>query len=330
MKILITGNLGFIGSHVQDKLIELGHEVIGIDSLVGGFKRNLNTKTKMYIQDLRDKDGVDTIFKLNTPDLVMHLSADATEGRSQFTPISATENNLLASVNVFTSAIRYGAKKIIFTSSMSVYGDQLPPFGEELPTRPVDVYGVNKAATEKILQVLCEVHGVEWLIIRPHNVFGERQNIRDAYRNVVGIFMNRIMGGFPPLVYGDGEQVRSFTYIDNITPCFVKALDVSGEIINVGPIETQTINYLAKTVLKEFESDLKPQYYPDRPKEVKQAHCTMHKAQRLLGYETLVSFEEGIHRMVKWAKELGYQEPVYLDNLELVKNAPEVWSKKLI
>lgn len=328
MSTLITGNLGFIGSHLQDNLIEQGHDVVGIDSLVGGFKRNLNPKTKMYVQDLRDKDGVDAIFKLNTPEIVYHCAADATEGRSQFTPISATENNLLASVNTFKSAIKYGAKHIIFTSSMSVYGDQQPPFNEDLPTRPVDVYGTNKSATENILKILCEVHGVKWTIIRPHNVFGERQNIRDAYRNVIGIFMNRVMQGKPPIVYGDGQQVRSFTYIDNIIPCFIKALDYPGEIFNVGPVETQTINYLAEVILKEFGSDLTPMHEPDRPKEVKYAHCTNDKAERLLGYKTTVSFEEGIKRMTEWAKELGPQEFVYLTDLELPKNAPEAWTQR--
>jgi UDP-glucose 4-epimerase len=330
-KIILTGNAGFLGSHLQDALIERGDDVVGIDSFVGGFKRNINPETKMYVHDLCDSEAVDSTFKLNTPEVVYHIAADATEGRSQFTPISATKNNLLASVNVFTSAIKYGAKRIIFTSSMSVYGEQEPPFDETMPTSPVDVYGINKDAAEKILKVLCEVHGVEYVIIRPHNVFGPRQNIRDAYRNVVGIFMNRVMNGQEPIIYGDGEQVRSFTYIDNITPCFVRAADapISGETINVGPIETQTVNHLANKILNEFDSNLIPTHQPDRPREVKYAHCTNKKAMDLLGYETLVHFDEGIKKMAVWAKELGHQEPVYLDSLELVKNAPRAWTERM-
>lgn len=330
MKILLTGNAGFIGSHVQDELIRLGHTVIGIDSLVGGFKRNINPQTIMYANDVADTEMIDVIFSEHKPDLVIHMAADATEGRSQFTPVSSTRNNLVGSVNVFTSAIRHGVKKIIFTSSMSVYGKQNPPFGEELKTQPVDVYGVNKAGSEKILQVLCEVHGLDWVIIRPHNVFGERQNIRDAYRNVVGIFMNRVMNSQPPIIYGDGEQVRSFTHIDNIVPCFIKALDIKNEIINVGPTETQTINQLAQTILKEFNSDLEPIFVPDRPREVKHAYCTNFKAEKLLDYKTIIDFETGIKKMAKWARELGYQPPIYLDQLELTKNAPVTWRNKLI
>lgn len=330
-KIMCTGVAGFIGSHVQDALIKKGHTVIGIDNMSGGFWRNINPETTFEPIELCDSHSVERIFKKYKPEIVYHLAADATEGRSQFTPLSATRNNLLASVNTFTSAIRNGAKKIIFTSSMSVYGDQKPPFDESMETRPVDVYGVNKAATEKILQILCEVHGVDWLILRPHNVFGERQNIRDAYRNVVGIFMNRIMHHKSPLIYGDGKQVRSFTYIDNITPCFIKALDVSKKIINIGPIETQTINHLSQVILTAFDSPLRSESVADRPREVKYAHCTNDEAIKYLGYKTKVSFEEGIKRMVKWAKELGPQEMVYLDNLELVNSkTPITWQERLI
>lgn len=331
-KILITGAAGFIGSHLQDAFINLGHEVISVDNLSGGFKRNINPKAIFYKTDLKDKKEVDFIFKHHTPDVVFHLAADATEGRSQFTPISATENNLLISVNTFTAAIKYGVKRVVFTSSMSVYGDQVPPFNEEMSTRPVDVYGVNKAAIEKILSILSSVYGFEYVILRPHNVFGERQNIRDAYRNVVGIFMNRIMKGEPIYVYGDGEQVRSFTHIDNAIPCFVKALDapVSGEIINVGPTETQTINLLAKTVMRALNKEVEIKYLPDRPLEVKYAHCTDHKETQLLGYRKAISFDGGIDRMAKWAQQLGSQDFVYLDDLEIVnESTPLTWRKKL-
>jgi UDP-glucose 4-epimerase len=302
-----------------------------MDNLSGGFKRNINKDCIFEYAELADNNAVERIFRKYKPEVVYHLSADATEGRSQFTPISASKNNLMASINVFTSAIRNGVKKIIFTSSMSVYGDQQPPFDESMETRPVDVYGTNKAATENILKILCDVHGIDWVILRPHNVFGPRQNIRDAYRNVVGIFMNRIMHHKSPIIYGDGKQVRSFTYIDNVIPCFIKSLDVSREIINIGPIETQTINHLADVVLSAFDSPIMVKHVADRPMEVKYAHCTNDKAIILLGYKTKVSFEEGIKRMVKWAKQLGPQEMVYLDNLEIVNSkTPITWKEKLL
>jgi UDP-glucose 4-epimerase len=334
MTILITGVAGFIGSHVQDALFKAGHKVIvGVDNLAGGFKRNINEQTHFCQVDLTDAKALEEVFSNTRPDVVYHLAADATEGRSQFTPMSATRNNLLASVNVFSLSAKYKVKRVIFTSSMSVYGKQTPPFAEFMDRKPVDVYGVNKAAAEHILEILAGVHGFEYIIIRPHNVFGERQNMRDAYRNVVGIFMNRVLSGKPPVIYGDGEQVRSFTYIDNILPCFLEALTTThvNTIYNVGPVETQTINHLAKTVLKELESDLIPTYVADRPLEVKHAHCTMDKAQTYLRYKTDVSFDEGIHRMAKWAKALGPQEMVYLGELEIVnEKTPTTWKEKAL
>jgi len=327
---LITGNAGFLGSHLQDELIRLGFYVVGIDNLSGGFRRNINQKTDFELINTNIREQVDWVFNRHKPDFVFHLSADATEGRSQFTPVSCTRDNLVSSVNIFTSAIKHKAKRIIFTSSMSVYGDQEPPFSEDMQTKPVDVYGVNKASSEKILEVLAKLNETEYVIIRPHNIFGERQNIRDVYRNVVGIFMNRIMQGKAPIIYGDGEQTRAFTYIDNIIPCFIKSMTCqSGEIFNVGPTEKFSINHLARVVLQAFNSDLKPIHYPDRPLEVKHAFCTVDKSVEKLGYETKVSFDEGIVRMAKWAKELGPQEFIYLDNLELLnEHTPTTWSRK--
>lgn len=333
MVIAVTGSAGFIGSHIVETLINAGHQVIGLDSLMGGFSRNIHPESIFFKVDLHNDQLVKLIFKIYQPEVVYHIAADATEGRSQFTPVSATRNNLMASVNVFKNAIKYGCRRIIFTSSMSVYGDQEPPFDETMSPRPVDVYGTNKAATENILKILAKVHGVEYVIIRPHNVFGPRQNIRDAYRNVVGIFMNRVMSHQPPIIYGDGNQVRSFSYIDNLTPCLLNALDwdVSGEIFNLGPTETQTINELAFTILKTFNSDLEPTYVDDRPLEVKHAYCTSDKAESLLGYKTLVTFNEGIGLMVDWAKQLGPQKPMYLNKLELETDlTPITWKDKLI
>lgn len=328
-RVIITGIAGFMGSHLAHELIKQGHEVWGIDNLSGGFKRNVPREAHLSIEDLAIPLSYPVTFEDIKPDILFHLAADAREGRSQFTPISATHNNLYASVNLFTHAIRSGVKKIVFTSSMSRYGDQVPPFTETLDAKPVDVYGVNKMATEKILKILAQVYDFKWTIIVPHNVFGERQNIRDPYRNVVGIFMNRVLGGKPPLIYGDGKQTRAFTYIENFTPYIIRAGfsdDCSGEVINIGPTEEFTINKLAETVLKALGSDSKPIYYPDRPLEVKHAYCTVDKAKKLLGYETKVSFEEGIYKMAKWAKELGHQPMLYLDELEITNDkTPKTW-----
>lgn len=329
MRILVTGNAGFMGSHLTDSL--KGHEVIGIDDLSGGFKRNITEGIDFHKRDLSGP-FIYSLVKSIKPDIVFHLAADATEGRSQFTPISATRRNLMAYMNVLTGAIAGGVQKVILTSSMSVYGKQTPPFNEDMPTMPEDVYAVNKTSMEKCTQILASVHSFEYTIVRPHNVFGDRQNIRDPYRNVVGIFMNRIMRGLPPIIYGDGTQTRAFTYIDNFTPYFMSIMDndkTNGETINIGPTEEFTINHLAEVVLDAFGSDLKPVYYPARPLEVKHAYCTANKAERLLGYKTTTSFQDGIYKMAKWAKDLGPQELNYLEELEIVtENTPKTWSRK--
>lgn len=329
MKILVTGNAGFMGSHLVDALIEQGHGVWGIDDLSGGFLRNVNHKCHFVTLDISQPNIPELIASL-APEVVFHLAADATEGRSQFTPVSATRRNLMGYMNILSGAIRGGVKKVILTSSMSVYGAQKPPFDETFPRMPEDVYAVNKAAMERSTEILSSVHGFRYTIIRPHNVFGERQNISDPYRNVVGIFMNRIMRGLPPIIYGDGTQTRAFTHIDNFTPYMLRVIDeADGEIINIGPTKVITINELTKLVLKAFNSDLKPIYYPARPLEVKHAFCTSDKAERLLGYKTITELEEGIEKMAKWAKEIGPQELIYLEDLEIVTDkTPTTWSRR--
>ena len=333
MKVLVTGNAGFLGSHLVDDLVEQGHKVYGIDNLSGGFRANLNQKALNSEIDLQSKTGEMEVATIK-PEILFYLAADAREGRSQFTPISATENNLMAYVNCLTACIKYGVKKVVFTSSMSVYGDQKPPFDESMGRKPVDVYGVNKAACEQVTEILASVHGFEYVITRPHNVFGERQHIADPYRNVIGIWINRIMNGKPPVIYGDGEQKRSFTHIDNFTRYFVKTGfqdNCNGEIINIGPEEEYTINYACEVVLKAMGSDLKPVHAPDRPLEVKNAWTTADKAKKLLGYKTTTTFEEGVKKMVEWARKLGPQPFEYLDDLEIVSDSvPTTWSKKTL
>jgi len=342
-RILVTGAAGFMGSHLVDELIKKGcKKVYGVDDMSGGYRRNVHPKSKFTKFDLRDKKKTETYINKIKPELIYHLAADATEGRSQFTPISATERNYLAYLYTIAPAIQTGKlKKVVLTSSMSVYGGQKPPFTEDMERKPEDVYAISKSAMERSTEILSEVHGFSYVIIRPHNVYGPRQNLADPYRNVIGIFINCLLRNKNFYIYGDGQQTRAFSYIDDFTPYIVKvgfSPRWDGEIFNIGPIEEFTINYLAQTVLKEFFGDskkvpqnLKPKYLPSRPKEVKHAFCSHKKAQQLLGYKTSVSFEEGVRKMIQWAKEIGPQRPKYLEKLEIVNQAtPKTWLKKLI
>jgi UDP-glucose 4-epimerase len=339
-KILVTGAAGFIGSHLVDYLINHGLLVYGVDDLSGGYLRNVNKKSDFTQLDLRDRNKVEKYICQVKPDLIYHLAADATEGRSHFTPLECTDRNYLAYLNLLVPAIKNCLKKIIITSSMSVYGSQTPPFTEDILTKPEDIYGIAKAAIEQATKVLATVHGFEYVIIRPHNVYGPRQNKADPYRNVVAIFINKLLEGKPFYIYGDGEQKRAFTYIDDcVQPladsAFIK--DLNGEIFNVGPEEEITINELARIVIEEFfetekaRKDITPIHLSERPQEVKFAYSSSKKARRLLNYQPKIKLKEGIKRCIIWAKDIGYEKPKYLDELELVSQSmPITWKDRLI
>jgi UDP-glucose 4-epimerase len=334
MKILVTGAAGFMGSHLVDKLVEEGHEVYSLDDLSGGFIENVNPKSRFIQLDLRNKEATENLIKEVEPELIFHLAADATEGRSQFTPIECTARNLTAYLNLLVPAIKHGTKKMVMFSSMAVYGNQSPPFDEDLEPRPEDVYGVSKAAMENVTKILSEVYGFKYTILRPHNVYGPRQNMADPYRNVIAIFMNCLLRNKTFYIYGDGEQRRAFSYINGQVPCMVKAgfdNKVDGKIINIGPAKEVSINKVAELVLKVSGKNFRPVYMPERPREVKNAWCTNDKAARLLGYRDTLSLEEGIKRMWEWAKSFGPRTPRYIENMEL-SNAkiPETWKNKLI
>ena len=329
MRILITGAAGFIGSHLADYLIAAGEQVAGVDDMSGGFWRNVNPAMEFYPVDLRERGATAEVVARTRPEALCHLAANAREGASQFQPMDVTDRNLAGYLNALIPAIQAGVKKVVLFSSMAVYGNQEPPFDERLPRLPEDVYGVNKTAMEQITEILADVHGFQYTIIRPHNVFGERQCIRDKYRNVIGIFMNSIMRGETPFIYGDGEQERAFSYIHDSLPSLARAAELRpelhGEVINVGGTQPMTVNRLAEVVCSHFEGGVKPVHVEDRPREVKRAWSTWEKSVRLLGYADQVGIEEGIARMARWAKALGPQEWV-TSNLELVnEKTPRPW-----
>jgi UDP-glucose 4-epimerase len=326
MKITVTGSLGFIGSHIVDGLIEEGFEVHGIDNLSGGSLENSNPLCNDHIVDLNNRIEMEYLCDEVKADVLYHLAADATEGRSQFTPTSAIENNLNAYLNILMPFLNNGGKKVVLFSSMSVYGKGTPPFGEDMERKPVDVYGQAKRAMEEITEILAEVHGFEYVIIRPHNVYGERQRLDDPYRNVIGIFINRMLQGKPLYIYGDGEQRRAFSYIGDMVKPLIIAMKLNKEIINIGAGKDYSIKELARLISDNTE------HMEDRPKEVKEAFSTTEKSKKLLGFEDKTTLEEGIAKTIEWAKVKGRQEPKYLDELEidLQDMAPLTRKNKLI
>jgi len=327
--ILVTGGAGFMGSWLVDELIKRGHNVISVDNLLGGFMRNVNKNCLFIKADLREKEKAEQVVK--DVDIIFHLAAYAAEGQSFFSPISINDINIAPMNNLLVAAVNNDVERFIFTSSMAVYGDQKPPFDESMLRKPVDPYGASKAYCETMLEIFAKTYDFEFVILRPHNVYGPRQNIADPFRNVLGIWINRILRGKPPIIYGDGEQTRAFSYIEDVTPAIANAAfyeKAVNQIINVGSDEVVTINEACRIVLEAMNSNLKPHYMEERPGEVKHAYCTVDKSIKLLDYKTRHGLKEGVAKMVEWAKQVGPQEPSYRLPLEITKKAPKVWVEK--
>ncbi len=340
-RVLVTGAAGFMGSHEASALLDEGYEVHGVDDLSGGYRRNIAPGCKFKQLDLRNRKAVEAYINKVRPGIIFHNAADASEGRSQFTPVNSTERNYLAYLYLLVPAVRSGLKKMVLASSMSVYGAQKPPFTEDMPRAPEDIYAIAKASMEHATEILSTVHGFTYTIIRPHNVYGPRQNLRDPYRNVIAIFINALLNGKPFYIYGNGRQKRAFTYIDDYTPYVLKAglsRRFHGEIFNIGPREEIAIKELARLIIRLYfggeqhcPKRLKPRYLPARPLEVERAFSSQRKAERLLGYKTTVPIAEGVRRMIAWARSAGPQPFTYLkDGLELVSpDTPRSWTQKL-
>ena len=333
MKILITGAAGFLGSHLCDNFKSLGHEIVGLDNMIGGYEDNINKDIKFHKFDCCDLDKMNLVMK--DVDVVYHCAATAHEGLSVFSPFEITKNNFLASVSVFTAAISHKVKRIVFCSSMARYGSQQTPFTEDMTPKPIDPYAISKVAAENVLINLCELNNIEWVIAVPHNIIGPRQKYDDPFRNVVSIMINRMLQNKAPIIYGDGEQKRCFSYIDDCLACLIPMLDqkdLNKQIINIGPDEEfVSINKISEICSNVTGNNLKPIYRKDRPREVKHATCSADKARRLLNYKTRTDLYNGILNTFHYIKNRGVQPFKYYMNVE-IKNelTPETWLKEEI
>jgi UDP-glucose 4-epimerase len=331
-RVLVTGVAGFLGSHLADHLIKDGFEVTGIDNMIGGDLENVNKKVKFKNLDCCNLEELNIICK--NVEIIFHCAATAHEGLSVFSPNEIVKNNFLATTAVVTAAINNKVKRIIYCSSMARYGHQKTPFTEDMRPDPVDPYGISKVASEELLKVLCNLNKIEWVIAVPHNIIGPKQRYIDPYRNVVSIMFNRILQGKKPIIYGDGEQKRCFSYIDDCVICLLKMMDsneVVGEVINIGPDEEfYSINEIAKMCSNISGSNLAPEYYPDRPLEVKLATCSSDKARRLLNYKTETNTYNAIKKTYEYIKLKGPKDFQYNINIEIDNDiTPSTWKKKI-
>lgn len=328
--ILITGVAGLLGSRLADWIIENKSEykVIGIDDLSGGYKENLHPQVKLYQVNLVT-DNINYIFETHKPEYVFHFAAYAAEGLSPFIRTYNYDNNLRATAAIINECIKHDIKRLVFTSTLAVYGHGYGGiFDENQIPKPIDPYGVAKYACEMDIQIAGEQHGLDWCIIRPHNVYGIKQNIWDKYRNVLGIWMYQHLNNQPMTIYGDGTQTRAFSYIDdNLEPFWNAAVlpQASKEIINVGGIEEISINDACDTLIRIIGAGSK--VYLEGRHEVKNSIPTYQKSIDILNYQYNTSLEEGLKQMWEWAQKQPKRERFIWSEYELDKGIYSFWKK---
>lgn len=337
MRILVTGVAGFLGSHLAEALIKQGHDVFGIDNLVGGYRGNIPYGVHFFQADLNDSLDIGIILREYQPEVIYHCACTPYEGLSVFSPSLVTMNTFQNTVNLLSNAIQIGSlKRFIYMSSMSRYGENITPFREDMRPAPEDPYAVAKVASEQVIKQMAETHGFEYVIAVPHSIIGIRQKYDDPFRNVASIMMNRMLQGKPPVIYGDGKQTRCFSFVDDCIQTLLRLMACpSGETYNIGPDsvdgEVVTILALADLIAELTGFEGKYEYYADRPREVKHAHCSSDKIRRDFGYKTETTLRDGLKMMIDDIRKNGTKPFDYKLPIEIINDkTPLTWKKKLI
>lgn len=327
MRVLVTGVAGFIGSHVAAHCLSLGWEVTGVDDLSGGFLENIPVGVDFRQGTVTDAEWVESLWKGARYDFVYHLSAYAAEGLSHFIRRYNYETNLIGSINLINQASAHEVKCFAFTSSIAVYGGKRGTMTEEDLPEPEDPYGISKYAVELDLAAANRMFGLPYIIFRPHNVYGERQNIADRYRNVIGIFMNQIVNGKPMTIFGDGTQTRAFSHIDDVAPIIARAPLVEGayqQVFNIGSDCPSTVLSLAEKVARSL--GVSPEMIFLSPRKEALHACPRHdKLRNTFGVSARVTLDEGLVSMARWVRKTGARKPVTFTRIEVSKGLPPSW-----
>jgi UDP-glucose 4-epimerase len=326
---LVTGGAGFIGSHVVDCLIDERHKIVVLDDLSGGFLDNVNEKAHFIKGSITDNTLINNLFNEFRFNYVFHLAAYAAEGLSHFIRRFNYTDNLIGSVNLINAAINHDVKCFVFTSSIAVYGAKQVPMKEDMQPLPEDPYGIAKYAVELDLAAANELFGLNYIIFRPHNVYGERQNIGDRYRNVIGIFMNQVLQGMPCTIFGDGSQTRAFTHVVDVAPVIARSIknpEAYCETFNIGADVPYSVYDLMKAVQHVMKRDTGVVFLEAR-KEVLHAFSEHDKARKILHYQPSVSLEKGIQKMAAWAMQAGSRMTRKFEGVEIEKNMPANWKE---
>jgi len=325
--VLVTGGAGFIGSHVVQHCLNMGFDVVVLDDLSGGFEDHIPQGAIFVKGSVVDNVLIAELFSQYKFEFVYHLAADAAEGLSHFIRRFNYNTNLVGSINLINESVKHKVKCFVFTSSIAVYGKGQLPMTEEMTPVPEDPYGVSKYAVELDLRAAHEMFGLNYVVFRPHNVYGENQNIGDKYRNVIGIFMNQIMQGKQLTIFGDGTQTRAFSYIDDVAIPIARSVEISAsynQVFNIGADKPYTVNELAEVVCKEFGVAPEIKYLSAR-NEVLHAYSDHTRAQQVFGKSTGFDLTEGIARMAAWAKRVGARQSQEFDNIEITEKLPDGW-----
>lgn len=328
---LVTGGAGFIGCHVARQLLNRGHNVVILDDLSGGFVENVPGEATFVRGSILDHGLIDQLFARHRFDYVYHLAAYAAEGLSHFIKRFNYNNNLIGSVNLINASVNHDVRRFVFTSSIAVYGAGQSPMTEETVPMPEDPYGIAKLAVEQELHVTARMFGLDYTIFRPHNVYGENQNIGDRYRNVVGIFMNKCLRGESMTIFGDGEQQRAFTHVDDVVAPIVQCVEqpaARNETFNVGADVPFTVNHLATVIANAMHVPRKVEHLPARD-EVKIAFSDHSKGERIFGAKSRITLEQGIAAMAKWVSEHGARESSIFKDVEIPRKMPPSWAAVL-
>lgn len=332
MNTLVTGGAGFIGSHVADALLHRGHAVTVLDDLSGGFRENVPADAVFVEGSVTEAALIDHLFGQQRFDYVFHLAAYAAEGLSHFIKRFNYTNNLIGSVNLINASINHEVKCFVFTSSIAVYGTCPDlPMTEDTPPRPEDPYGIAKYAVEQDLRASHEIFGLNSIVFRPHNVYGERQNVGDPYRNVVGIFMNQLLQGQPMTIFGDGSQTRAFSSIDDVAPLIAESVDVPAaynQVFNVGADRACSVKELASAVARALGVEPRLRHVPAR-NEVQHAWSSHDKVQRVFGDRPVTELDAGLRRMAGWVREGGVRTSKAFGRIEVPRNMPAAWTTNL-